>query len=351
MGVYKTATYPTHSISLHGCLSVALLLLVASSTLAQPPDTLTIATGADRAGRQRMTGQVIDFVGDTLTWENAAGSQVAIAADRVVDIDSAWSDQHRIANGLFESGQYGEALTPYGKAINSEPRLWVRRMILARAVWCCRNTGQQERAVRTFLALAASDPLTPYLDCIPLAWTSTAANPGMTATAQSALGADAPAAAQLVGASWLLSGVDAPKATEVLRRLATHQDRRIALMAETQLWRTRLQGAGSASADRLGTIVANIPLEFQAGPAMLWADRLAAADRHGEAALAYLRVPVLNPLAGDLAAEAWYRGGKSLASEGRTEEASLAWRTLLAEHPRSILADTTQVRLEQLQRP
>jgi RND family efflux transporter MFP subunit len=327
---------------------VALSFLLASSAIAQPPDALTIATGADHAGRQRMTGKVIDFMGDTLTWQNAAGSETSIAADRVIEIEAAWNDPHRVANQLFDSGQYAAALTQYGKAIGSEPRLWVRRLILAKAIWCCRNTGQQQRAVRTFLALVSSDPNTPYLNCIPLAWTSTPADAAMIATAGQAISPDAPAAAQLLGASWLLNSAEAVKGTEVLRRLSTHEDRRIALLAETQLWRVRRAGAEANNADRLGTIVQNMPLEFQAGPVMLWGESLATAGRQREAALAYLRVPVLHPLAGDLAAEAWYRAGQALAAERRGEEAALAWQTLLKEHPGSLLAESARQRLIEL---
>lgn len=335
---------------LHQCLSVAPVLLLASSALAQPPDTLTIATGADHAGRQRMTGRVIDFTGNELRWENAAGSQTTVAADRVVKIESNWSDAHRLANNQFDSGQYAAALTAYGKAISSESRLWVRRLILARAVWCCRNTNQQHRAVRTFLALVGSDPQTPYMECIPLAWTSTPADSAIMATARQSLSLDAPAAAQLVAASWLVIGTDSQRATETLRRLSTHDDRRLALLAETQLWRTQIGTAAANNADRFGRVLENIPLEFQTGPVLLWGDALTAADRHAEAALAYLRVPVLHPLAGDLAPEAWYRAGKALEAEGRKEEARLALQTLLKEYPRSRLIPTVQARLEQIGR-
>ena len=329
----------------------SLVALTASTLLAQPPDTLTIATGADFSGRQRMTGRVVDYLGDTLTWENAAGSQTPIAADRVVRIDSRWSDDQRAADQLFDSGQYGAALSMYAKAIAAEPRLWVRRMILAKAVWCCRNTGDPLRGVRSFLALLGSDPHTPYMDCIPLAWTSSPADPAVMATAREALALSQPAAAQLLGASWLLNGPDSLKATETLQRLATHDDRRIALLAETQLWRRTAGGALANQADRFGSLIGNMPLALQAGPALLWGDALSAANRPSEAALAYLRVPVLHPLAGDLAPEAWYRAAKSLEAEGRKEEAARALESLLEENPQSILAPAAKQRLELLRRP
>ena len=218
----------------------------------------------------------------------------------------------------------------------------MRRLILARAVWCCRNTNDIHRAVRTFLALISSDPQTPYLECIPLAWAAANADPALMATANQALNLNAPAAAQLVGASWLLAGTERGRAMETLRRLATHEDKRIASLADAQLLRGQAGGGGADAADRVGRIIENMPQPFTAGPLLLWGDALAATNRHSEAALAYLRVPVLHPLAGDLAAEAWYRAGKSLEA--------LAWNTLLREQANSPLADPTRSRLEQLSR-
>ena len=347
----RSVFHPCQSVAnlLRGIAIAALLLVIGSAAFAQPPDTLTIATGADHSGRQRLTGRVVDFAGEVLTWENVAGTQTEIAADRVVEIEANWNDDHRAADRFFDSGEYAAALNMYAKAIGPESRLWVRRLILSRAVWCCRNTNQTHRAVQTFVALVKSDPATPYFECIPLAWTPTAADAQLTATATAALALDQPAAAQLVGASWLVSGGEGVKAAETLRRLTTHADRRIAVMAETQLWRTNLGGSIADSADRFGDTTARLPFELQAGPAILWGDALTAAGRNEEAALAYLRVPVLHPLAGDLAPEAWYRAAKALAADGRREEALLALRSLMAEHPNSPLAPAARQRLELMQ--
>ena len=121
-------------------------------------------------------------------------------------------------------------------------------------------------------------------------------------------------------------------------------------MAEVQLWRTNLGGSIADHADRFGDVTAKLPFNLKAGPAILWGDALTAAGRHEEAALAYLRVPVLHPSAGDLAPEAWYRAAKAFAVDKRQEEAAMALQSLLTEHANSLLAPAARQRLELMQR-
>ena len=253
------------------------------------------------------------------------------------------------ANELFETGEYGAALDAYNEAVGGEPRVWVKRMILDSMVWAQRRSGQPVDAASTFLLLVQSDPTTPYMGAIPLEWQS--APPDPRTRQQAAVWINDPRpVAQLIAASWLLSGGNRQQAIATLSQLADRSDdARIARLARTQLWRTELLTADAATLARWERYIAAMPPALRAGPTYLLGKSLARLGESEQAALELLKVPILYPEQAELAPEALAAAGGELEKLGRPREAARLYREAVRDYPQSPLVDSLKEKIELLE--
>lgn len=324
------------------CLLAALLL--ASWSLAD--DTVIVATGKEGRGRSRLSGTVLDFTGKELRIKQASGREAVVPADKVVSVETTKEAKHTAADGLFESGDFAKAIAIYRDAAREEKRIWVQRQIMAQTVWCSRNLGQVERAGNVFLILVEDDPDTRFFDAIPLNWTAMQPPAALEQQAKTWLGGKL-SPAVLMGASWLLS-TDRAAAQGALEKLVADGDQRVAQLAAAQLWRTKLVTAKPEELDRWQVAVERLPAPLRAGPYYLLGEALARHERHSEAAIAYLRVPLDYPLHRYLAPDALFGAGRELEALGVPAEAASVYRELATDYPTAPRAPEAQRRLESL---
>ncbi len=275
----------------------------------------------------RVTGTVLDYTGQTVRVRTPTGLERSYPSDQVVGVEADRLPDHRQADTLLAAGKVQQASDLYRQAIAQEKRRWVRRRLLVQLIWCDQALGRIESAATRFLALLASDPETPDFGAIPLAWQPSEQVPRRQAEAWLAR-TDTPAA-MLLAASHLLSSDRRPVALQTLRRLAQDTDRRVALLAEAQTWRTELFRATPQQAEAWARRVEAMPPQLRAGPYWLVGQAWAQAGRHDDAALALMRVPVLYPESRRLAAMALLAAAESLAADGQTKAARRLFREVI----------------------
>jgi tetratricopeptide (TPR) repeat protein len=297
---------------------------------------------------ERRRGEVVQYAGGTLTLELASGRREQIPAAQVQSIQTERVASHSQADRLAAEGHYAQALSKYRQALGQEPRQWMQRRILADMVQCHQLLGQLEQACESFLLLVRHDPLSPWFDRIPLSWSGRAGSEEFRQLARTWLDqADRPVAA-LLGASWLLSGADRQQASRTLQRLAGHGDQRIASLAAAQLWRTAQPVSSADIVAGWQNRLDQVPWDLRAGPNFMVGTALAHLQRHDEAALVLLKVPILYPQQRELAAEALWAAGESLRSAGPAKEAKNVYRELAGRFPQHPLSAQARQRLQQM---
>lgn len=313
-------------------------------------DTVELSTAA--GARTRLTGTVLEYTGRQLVLELPGGRRQEISGDRVLRVLTDYDRQQVEADRLLEKGELAQALSLYRQALAAESRAWVKRLILAGMVRCLQGLGQVQPAGDTFLALVASDPSTPYFDCIPLAWIPTEPSPLLAQTAEGWLGRDeeqAPAAV-LLGASHLLPTARRPAALVKLRRLSTGADRRIGQLALAQTWRAEAQ-PGDDQLAAWQRAVEQMDGPLRAGPYFVLGQAYLQRQQAEEAALALLRIPILYPQHRDLAARALLDAGRALERLNRADQATRLYREVLGTYPGSPAAAEAQSRADQTTKP
>ncbi len=294
----------------------------------------TVHLSGSGGGKRVMVGRVLDYTGQALEFEHPGGRREQVPGDKVLRIETPRGRTHEEADAAFEQGDFDRALALYERAIDisEEPRVWVRREILAQMVRCYRATQRIELAARSFLMLLQSDPQTPDFDCIPLAWVTEQPSPAVEQAAQSLL-ANAEPAAALIGASYLMSTSSRTQALGRLRRLAGEADPRIALLAAAQLWRAAAATADAAQVDAWQQTVERIPEPLRAGPYYVLGQARMRRGQWEQAALALMRAPLLYPGDRRLAAASLVGAGRALEQLGRRDKALRLYRELLQTYP------------------
>jgi tetratricopeptide (TPR) repeat protein len=312
-------------------------------------DTVEVATGS---GRTRLTGQVVDYTGRQLILEGAGARRQEIPADRVLRVETPYGPRQLEADRRLEKKEFAEALALYRRALDEEQRRWVRRLILARMVWCSLALGQPEAAGEIFLLLIQSDPSTPYFDCIPLAWVPAQPSPRLeqAALAWMAQSEQEMPAAVLMGASHLLPTSQRSAALARLQRLSTNADRRIAQLAYAQTWRAAVN-VDDTQLDAWDRSIRQMPEPLRAGPYYALGRSAAQRQQWERAATALMRIPILFPQHRALAAAALLDAGYALERLKQPAEAARLYRELVAAYPECRAAAEAKGRLEEAAKP
>jgi len=295
-----------------------------------------------------VTGTVVDFTGEHLVLRTASGRDQTIPTARVVDIKTTRTPDQVAGDGFARAGQHEEAVNRYLTALRDERRVWLRRQIMAQCVRCFFQLGQFDRAAEGFLPLVRSDPQTQYFDVIPLSWSPYQPSLTFRRKAKAWLEDKQNSVAKLLGASWLLSTDSREAAIAALRGLTSDADARVAMLAETQLWRTRVVTAKPQDIDRWRSLIARMPEKLRAGPYFTLGRALAAQGQSEQASLAFLRVPILYPVHGHLAAAALLSAGRELERIGQTKQAVTLYQEVVRDHSDAPAAAEAAARLESL---
>jgi tetratricopeptide (TPR) repeat protein len=330
------------------------LLLIAAapsnsplSNLAAAQDTVYLKARDEGATIPKWSGEILDFTGKELRMRPASGKERTFPSEQIARVTTTYTDAQKHGDELFAAQDYRAALAQYRIALGTtqERRPWVRRQIVAQAIWCLRAQGQTEPAGQMFLQiLLAGDPNTPFFDCIPLAWTPGQPTADVERSATIWLASTDSPAAMLLGASHLLGTPQGPAAVDRLNRLTTHQDRRIAWLAQAQLWRSTLFQASEQQLLDYLKAIDDCPESLRAGPYFLIGTALAR-RRPQEAALALMNLPILFPRERRLAAAALLTSGEIMQRGGRDEDAARLYRELIDGYRGSPEAATAAGRL------
>lgn len=327
---------------------VAITILAALSGQVNAEDTVIYKTGQDGSGRAQTRGEIVEFTGEDLRIRQTSGRQNLIPTEKVIEIRSPWTPQQTKGDTLFAEGKFSEAIEQYTEAVRIEHRIWAKRKILAKQVWCLRATKNFEQACVVFLSIVGNDPTTQYFDSIPLAWMTKQPNLNLERRAKTWLADDSEPVEQLIAASWLLSTGERGVALAALGRLANDRDPRIAHLASAQRWRTISVIAKPDDVDRWQKQVTRMPSALRAGPNFIVAQTLARQEQHEKAALAFMQVAIFFPNDRELVAASLHRAGLELEQLGREPEAVGLYREVASGYADVAVAAEATGRLEAL---
>lgn len=328
----------------------AIRLLPAQFAAAEDSVLITSSDGRTPAQRQ---GQIVEFTGAELRLKSSAGREERIPASRVVEVRTTWTVDHLIGRERRKAGQLDEAIDAFQQAKEKETRPWARRQIMSEIAGCHAENGRFDLAGDEFLRIVVSDPTTRHFDVVPIPWRVFAPDAALETRAETWLAAgDKLPAAALLGASWLLSTSRRAEAIARLEELAQRrggQDNvRIAMLAEVQLWRTKLVTAKIEDVARWRKALEQMPAEIQACGWFVVGEAFSRLKEPEEAALAYLRVPLVHGQQRPMAAEALVAAAKELETLKRTEQAAGLYREVVSDYATCPAAAEAQARLDAL---
>lgn len=336
------------------CLHAAVLSLSLSLSLAGPrplaADEVLIRAAGEGERLQRRQGEVLEYTGRELTLRLADGRQERHPADRVVEVRPDKSPQHAAADRLRGEGRFADALAAYRQARSEARYNWLRRLLLAREAMCYAAEGQVRYAGEAFLSVVRSDPTTPYFAAIPLPWARSRGGPDVEQAAAEWLNQRDLPAARLMGAAWLLGSSQRAVALETLRQLAGDTDPRVARLAEAQLWRAEYVTSSPDEVTRWWDRVAAMPAELRYGPYYVLGLAFEQHGRHEEAALAWMRVPILHSDQYPLAAASLWQAAGALEQAGQAKEAGGLLREIVDRYAASEYVGRARQRIEERER-
>lgn len=311
-------------------------------------DTVIYHTDKDNASRASLTGTISDFAGGRLTIRNDAGTTQVIPAERIVVIHSQWTAAEAAGDRCSQDGELAAAVSQYQQALQEEKRVWVQRQIVAKLVGVYGQLEQFELAGEAFLRLLQNDPQTSHAAVIPLSWTTFSPSPTFQQRASAWLADKDNSLASLLGASWLLSTSQRAAALAALQRLQSAPDSRVAMLAHTQLWRTRIPMTTPEEIEAWERWLERMPADLRGGPCYVIGQAWSAKGRAERSAWAFLRVPILYPADRRLVALALLSAGRELEKIGQRAEAVSLYRELVRDHATAPAVAEARGRLEEL---
>jgi tetratricopeptide (TPR) repeat protein len=339
-------TLPERIKVLDWCLAHMVLVCVPGIAAAQ--DTVITSSASDPAARIKKQGEIVDYTGGELTLKTTFGTTERIPAARVVEIKSTWTPAHQAASAARNEGRLDEAIEAFREAKREEKRPWAQRRIMAELTAAHLEAGRIDAAGNQFLEIVLADPATIHFDVIPIAWRAAPPDPVLEVRAGQWLASKKLPAARLLGASWLLSGGQRVAATTALDELAGSSDPRIAGLATIQQWRTKLVTAKPDEISRWHAQLEKLPRDIQAAGWYILGDLYARQNKSEQAAIAYLKLPLLFREQRATAADALLAAGKQLEKMGEASQAAGLYRELVRDFAHLPAAAEAQTRLKEL---
>jgi hypothetical protein len=239
--------------------------------------------------------RIIKLDSETLDIRDDQGTLKKLELNRVIAVRPKWNNpQAEEMNRLFYEGNYAEHAKMAATVLKTEMPPYQQRLLLAQVVITANAIGNRVPAGNVFLTLCKNSP-PPFLYSVaPLNWVDSQTTKAMETSAETWL-AENDEAAQLLGASWLLSGAKRKEAAESLEKLTRSSNSMIADLATCQLWRIVPISPNSSTTilewqNRRDLLL----LPLQLGPTELIADRWRAAQQPSLAAFENLRIAILH---------------------------------------------------------
>jgi tetratricopeptide (TPR) repeat protein len=322
-------------------------LVVAFSGRSLAQDTVIYSTAADPAARIKKAGTILEFTGSELRLRGTLGTEEAIPAARVIEIQTVWTKPHEAGRAARSEGRLDDAIAALRQAKREETRPWAVRQIMADLAGCYLDAGRIDSAGDEFLGILASDPGTRHVDVIPVAWRGAAIGAPAEARAAVWLATRKIPAAALLGASWLLA-TKRMEAMIALEEVAKANDPRLSGLATIQLWRTKLVTATMDDIRRWQDQLEKMPTEIQAAGWYVLGDCLSRLEQPEAASLAYLKIPILFRQQRAMAADALLAAGKQHEKMSQAAQAANLYRELVRDFPQLSATKEAEGRLEKL---
>ncbi|MEK6234527.1 MAG: hypothetical protein N2C14_07430, partial [Planctomycetales bacterium] len=115
---------------------IAVAILLGSALDLAAEDVIRLAPLANNRGAAVLRAEIIDYTGREIRARLPSGKELTYPSERVLDFQTEYSPRHLAADKLFDARRYAAALGEYQLAAREEERTWVRRMLLARRIWC-----------------------------------------------------------------------------------------------------------------------------------------------------------------------------------------------------------------------
>ncbi|MEZ6096929.1 MAG: hypothetical protein R3C03_22360 [Pirellulaceae bacterium] len=326
---------------------VGLLVIVARplSTNAQeiaPVDTVIVRAGKENREVERR-GSVIDWLGDELRMESQ-GRVTSYETENIVSVQTPHVSEYVAALELISNRKMVEAIPMLSKAMETEPRIWVRRIIAADLVRALHYAGDNVAAGNAFVLMLEDDPKTRFYSIIPLCWLEERPDGRVVESAGQWMESK-DLSVQLLGASWLLNSNRRADAVSKLEALSRDFDAKIAHLAAAQLWRTQYLSANEATIKRWQLQLERMPESLRAGPLVIFGDALQRAGMTNESLISWMKVPILYETQFREAGFALRQTANLLQNEGRSQDALRLWRELANDFSESPWAVDAQQNL------
>lgn len=296
-------------------------------------DTVILTAGEE--GTIEISGKVVDYTGESIVVQRPGGSERDFPAGRVVRIDTPWPAGFENGRAALAEGDYAKATELLAAAARADQRAWVRRIAMRDLMQCYAAAGDPATTGRLLVELAKSDPTTAALHHAPLAWYAT---DRVQRTVVAEWWAGGAPVAQLLAASYSLSGSERDRAATELKAFARTGDGPMAQLATMQLWRIDTVTATSGEVDAWEKRLQKMPETLQAGGWLVVGDARQQQGQGDAAALAYLRSSMLANRQPQLAAHSLWQAARVLQRGGQPREASQLVGQLIRDYPQTAAA-------------
>ncbi len=248
--------------------------------------------------------------------------QREIPSDRVMRVIPNWrTPAAAAAHQLFADRDYRAAKDAISKAVTNDLPRWQQRLLVAEFVDVFAALGEHRLAGGVYLkSLAPNQPPAMLLAQLPMNWTTIEPDRPLYESAVEWLSSEDPIA-QLLGASWLLLGQDRDAARATLTKLQNSDRATIAALATAQTWRLTPPLETSAKVAEWFAARDKLIEPLQIGPTEFIAERCARTGMIDLAIGQWSRVATLHSDRAHRAAAALNAAARTLAQQGRTEEA------------------------------
>ena len=243
---------------------------------------------------------------------------------RLQAIDFLFSSETAIkAHAAFEQRQFNSAIELAKTAIaeGKIPR-WQQRILAAEITDCLMNLGHTANACRVFISLCKESPFPILYASTPLNWTTERADTGLTQQSQAWITLEKEPIAQLLGASWLLTGSDTQSIRAILEKLSRSKDTTVSQLASAQLWRLAPPTQVVEQYHSWLLYRDQMLLPLQVGPTIAIAHKLEKAGKLEESVSQWLRIAALFPTNEKAAKLSSDSAMELLGRLGRNEEAA-----------------------------
>ncbi|MBD3676606.1 MAG: hypothetical protein HUJ26_24100 [Planctomycetaceae bacterium] len=286
-------------------------------------------------GKKRIRCRIIDYTGEAVTVREVdANANKTYATSEVTRVETPQSRQQQDGLKLLAAGEASAAEAKLLEALTLDPREWVKREILADLVRAALFRGDYVTAATRMDRIFASDETTHHLELLPAVWTEKVLTKSQIRSAADLIGGESQIE-RLVAASILLFQPGFEETSkQILLEFKNTGHRRLQPLAESQLWRLELKAKDLSvfTIEQWQRHIERLPTRERGGPYYLLAQAYDFKLLRDEAALTYLRIPVLYPHDRLLSAQSLLSAAEVLRSAGRGQESITIYRELVARY-------------------